>query len=57
MPVDVQEVVLLLSSIAEDANMRVTVKETVKGGLIAGGSAMAGGLLLGPVGIAAGNIT
>ena len=55
MPVNTREIIDLLCTLAEEERLRVTVRESVKGGLIAGGSAAAGGLLLGPIGIAVGN--
>ena len=54
---DVEDVMRLLTSISEDANLRVTVKESLKGGVIAGCITAAGGLAAGPVGLAVGQYT
>jgi len=40
--------------LSEENGLRVTVKESIKGGVIAGCGALAGGLVGGPVGIAVG---
>ncbi|XP_013416425.1 protein C19orf12 homolog [Lingula anatina] len=54
MPVDVNEVVAVCADLADEKNLRVTVQEALRGGLIAGATTVAGGLLLGPVGLAVG---
>lgn len=54
MPVDVEDLIQLLSVLAGEAGMQVTVKESVKGGIITGVVAAAGGLIMGPPGLAVG---
>lgn len=54
MPVNTGEIIELLCTLAEEERLRVTIRESVKGGIIAGGMAMAGGLALGPIGLAVG---
>lgn len=56
MPVNTREIIELLCTLAEEERLRVTIRESLKGGLIAGGMAAAGGLALGPIGIALGKI-
>ena len=48
------DVVEVLSRLADEENIQAAVKETMKGGLIAGLTCAAGGLLLGPAGLAVG---
>ena len=45
----------LLSTLAGEEGMQVTVKESLKGGLITGVVAAAGGVMMGPPGLAIGN--
>ncbi|XP_076034673.1 protein C19orf12 homolog [Oratosquilla oratoria] len=54
MPINTIEIIDLLAELSEEENLRVTVKESVKGGLIAGATTVLGGMLLGPVGLAVG---
>lgn len=54
MPVNTTEIIELLCTLAEEERLRVTIRESVKGGLIAGGMAAAGGFVLGPIGLAIG---
>ncbi|XP_035214751.1 protein C19orf12 homolog [Stegodyphus dumicola] len=54
MPVNSREIIELLCTLSEEEKLRVTLKESLKGGLIAGGSAILGGCLLGPIGLAFG---
>ncbi|XP_072013868.1 uncharacterized protein [Amphiura filiformis] len=54
MPVTAEELVRLLAILAEEENLRVTVKETLKGGAMAGAGAVIGGMCGGPVGLAVG---
>ena len=54
MAFSLDDIIQLTAQLAEEKEMKVAVKESAKGGLIAGGSAFVGGLLGGPVGIAAG---
>lgn len=54
MPLDVDDVLQLLAQLADDTELRVTVKESLKGGVITGAAAVIGGVLLGPPGLAIG---
>ncbi|KAK7070452.1 hypothetical protein SK128_027558 [Halocaridina rubra] len=54
MPINTQEVLSLVSQICEEEKLRVAIKESLKGGLIAGGTTAVGGLLGGPIGLAIG---
>ncbi|XP_077982318.1 protein C19orf12 homolog [Glandiceps talaboti] len=54
MPVNAEELIRLLAMLSEEEQMKVAVRQTLKGGLIAGSFATVGGLLGGPVGIAVG---
>lgn len=56
MPVDTQEVVNVLAQLSEQENLKVTVRESAKGACIVGGTAFAGGLVGGPVGLAVGGV-
>merc|ERR1712013_98316 len=48
------DIMELLRVLSEDRNLRVTVTESGKGALVAGGVAGIGGLVLGPIGLAIG---
>jgi len=48
------DIMELLRVLSDDKNLRVTVTESGKGALVAGGVAGIGGLVLGPVGLALG---
>ena len=54
MPVDIDDLIELLSTLASEAGMQVTVKHSLKGGLITGAVAAAGGIIMGPPGLAVG---
>lgn len=54
MPINTTEALSLVSQICEEEKLRVCIKESVKGGFIAGGATILGGLLGGPVGLAVG---
>lgn len=54
MPINTVEVLSLVTQVCEDENLRVPIKESVKGGFIAGTTTAIGGLLGGPVGLAVG---
>lgn len=54
MPLNDQEVINACQQLAAQENLRVCVTESLKGACIAGIGALAGGLLLGPPGLAVG---
>ena len=54
MPVDIDDLIQLLSILADEAGLKATVKESLKGGFITGVMAAAGGLIIGPPGLAVG---
>ncbi|KAK2191302.1 hypothetical protein NP493_54g00037 [Ridgeia piscesae] len=54
MPLDVDDVLQLLAELADDDGLKVTVTESLKGGLITGLTAVVGGMLMGPAGLAIG---
>lgn len=48
------DIINVVNILADQKSMRVTVNESLKGGLIAGCSAACGGLVMGPLGLAVG---
>uniref|UniRef100_H2YM29 Uncharacterized protein n=1 Tax=Ciona savignyi TaxID=51511 RepID=H2YM29_CIOSA len=54
MPLRSNDVMQLLVTLAQEENIQVTVTQALRGGLLAGGGALVGGLIGGPVGIAFG---
>lgn len=54
MPVNQDELLDFLCRLSDEENLRVTVKQCAKGGLITGASAMLAALFMGPVGFAVG---
>ncbi|XP_063701368.1 protein C19orf12 homolog [Culicoides brevitarsis] len=56
MPVDTVELINAVSLICDEREMRVTMKQSAKGAAITGATAFLGGVLGGPVGLAAGAI-
>jgi len=54
MPINSRELLSVVAQITEDRHVRVTVRESLKGGCITGATAAAGGILLGPIGLAVG---
>ncbi|XP_053085506.1 protein C19orf12 homolog [Pangasianodon hypophthalmus] len=50
----INDVVKMCCEVSTTRKMKAAVKSSVKGGAMAGGSALVGGLLLGPAGIAVG---
>lgn len=54
MPVNNNELISVAQQLSENQNLRVTVKESMKGACMAGGGALVGGLLGGPIGLAIG---
>ncbi|XP_068159118.1 protein Nazo-like [Drosophila tropicalis] len=54
MPIDTRELMSAIAIVADDQNVRVTVKQSGKGAAICCACSFAGGMLLGPVGLAVG---
>ncbi|XP_023233027.1 protein C19orf12 homolog [Centruroides sculpturatus] len=54
MPVNMQDVVEVVCVLADEENIRIAVKESVKGGIITGVAVVVGGVALGPIGLAIG---
>ena len=50
MPIRSEEILEVIKTVCDDEGIRVAAKENIKGGIIAGASAMIGGALLGPPG-------
>ena len=57
MPVEVDDVLQLLALLADETQLKVTVKGSLKGGALVGVTAVIGGVLLGPPGLAIGRST
>lgn len=56
MPIDARELIEAISVLADERNVRVAVKQSGKGAIICGACCFAGGLLLGPAGLAVGGV-
>ena len=54
MPVDTREIMSLLSDLGDEKGMKVAITHSAKGGFITGICSMLGGLIMGPIGLAAG---
>jgi nicotinamide mononucleotide (NMN) deamidase PncC len=54
MPINSRELLSVVSQLTEDRHVRVTIKESLKGGCIAATTTVVGGVVLGPVGLAVG---
>lgn len=54
MPIDGRELIEAISVLADGQNVRVTVKQSGKGAIICAACCFAGGLLMGPPGLAIG---
>jgi len=54
MPINSREILNVVTQLTEDRHVRVTVRESLKGGCIAATTTTVGGLILGPVGLAVG---
>lgn len=54
MPINTQELLSLITQLCDEQNLQVTVKESLKGGVIAGSTTVVGGMLAGPIGLAVG---
>lgn len=57
MPINAEDVIELLCILVDEENLKVSVKESLKGGVITGCTTVVGGLLGGPVGMAIGGAT
>ena len=55
MPVATRELMNALAILSDKHEVRISVKQSAKGAVIAGGCAFIGGLLLGPPGLVIGN--
>lgn len=54
MPIDTRELMEAIAIVADEQNIRVAVKQSAKGTAICAACCFAGGLLMGPVGLAVG---
>lgn len=54
MPINTEQALSLVTQLCEEEKLRVTFKESLKGGAIAGITTIIGGLLGGPIGLAIG---
>ena len=54
MPINTRELLSVVSQLAGDRQVRVTVTESLKGAGIAATTTAAGGIFLGPIGLAIG---
>ena len=54
MPVEISVLVEVLCILCDEDKLKVTLKESLKGGAIAGVSTIIGGMLGGPIGLAVG---
>jgi len=54
MVIRTDEIVNIISKLSDESGLKVTVTESVKGGVIAGAACTIGGVLLGPPGLAIG---
>lgn len=57
MPLNQNEIINVCQQLAEEEQLKVCVTESFKGACIAGFGALAGGLLLGPPGLAVGEFS
>lgn len=51
MTIDTRELLDAVGALAEEQNVRVTIKHSAKGAVIGGAAIFAGGMLLGPIGL------
>lgn len=54
MPIDTQALLDAAATIAEEENMKITIKHSAKGAVIGGAALFVGGMLLGPIGFLVG---
>ncbi|KAB7505093.1 Protein C19orf12-like protein [Armadillidium nasatum] len=54
MPISTNEIIKLICDVSEEEKIKIAVSESLKGGAIAGCATVIGGLIMGPVGLAAG---
>ena len=54
MVIRTDEMIHIVTTLSDDSGLKVTINESVKGGLITGTACTVGGLILGPVGLALG---
>ena len=54
MVIRTDEILSVLSKLSDESGLKVTVQESVKGGVVAGTACTIGGVLLGPPGLAIG---
>ena len=54
MVIKYEDILKVITTLGDDENLRITVKQSAKGGLIAGVSCTVGGLVAGPPGLAIG---
>lgn len=54
MVIQYNDILNIITTLCDDENLRITVKQSAKGGLIAGISCAVGGLIAGPPGLAVG---
>ena len=54
MVIKYEDILKIITVLGDDENLRITVKQSAKGGLIAGISCAVGGLIAGPPGLAVG---
>ena len=56
MPINSVEILSLVTQVCEEEKLQVSIKESLKGGLLAGTTTTIGGLLGGPIGLAIGEV-
>lgn len=54
MPVDIEEFLHGIAALADNENIRFTVRQSAKGAMVCGAMCFVGGLVAGPVGLAVG---
>ena len=57
MVVQYNDILKIVTTLGDDENLQITVKQSAKGGLIAGISCALGGLIGGPPGLAVGGLS